>query len=252
MDEAACLAHIAKAAMPALCGAVEALPSEALDALRAVRERVAQDRLPLLSLLEAEPLRMQSSHLSFQEYFAARAVCTGKHRLPEGSPPPWQWPQWWANAVRLGVEMGDAFGRGVLQAAGVAGAALDLKGKLGGDRPTTVAVVVHLMRGLASLDLSSNSLGVEEAKVLLGGLAGSGTLTECNVRGNQLDVESAMALAKVATEKRVMLFGIKHDQTEAYFLNKGLGAVDAVLIANDICVSRSLTQVCPIQLSAAL
>ena len=71
----------------------------------------------------------------------------------------------------------------------------------------------------------------------------SRSLTECNVRGNQLDVKSAMALAKVATEKRVMLFGIKHDQTEAYFLNKGLGAVDAVLIANDISVSRSLNSI---------
>ena len=41
------------------------LPTEAKEALRAVRERVAQDRLPLLSLLEAEPLLMRSSHLSF-------------------------------------------------------------------------------------------------------------------------------------------------------------------------------------------
>ena len=68
---------------------------------------------------------------------------------------------------------------------------------------------------------------------------------ECNVRGNQLDVQSAKELAKVATEKRVMLFGIKHDQAEADFRGKGLKLPDAVLIANDISVSRSLTQVRP-------
>ena len=43
------------------------------EALAEVRNRVARDELPLLSLLQAEPLQLQSSHLSFQEYFAARA-----------------------------------------------------------------------------------------------------------------------------------------------------------------------------------
>ena len=71
----------------------------------------------------------------------------------------------------------------------------------------------------------------------------SAVLTECNVRGNSLDSESAHTLAKVATEKRIMLFGIKHNQTEANFRNNGLGAVDAVLISNDISVSRSLSKV---------
>ena len=58
----------------------------------------------------------QSSHLSFQGYFAAKAICTGKYRLPEGSPPPCQWSAFWANAVRLGGEMGAAFGEGSMQA----------------------------------------------------------------------------------------------------------------------------------------
>ena len=69
LDEAACLAQIAKAdaeRLPAFRRAVEALPSRAREAVGAVRERVAQDRLPLLSLLQVEPLQMQSSHLSFQ------------------------------------------------------------------------------------------------------------------------------------------------------------------------------------------
>jgi hypothetical protein len=46
------------------------------DALSEVRRRVKHDKLPLLSLLQAEPLKLQSSHLSFQEYFAACALCS--------------------------------------------------------------------------------------------------------------------------------------------------------------------------------
>ena len=75
-----------------------------------------------------------------------------------------------------------------------------------------------------------------------------GSLTEYSVRGNGLDVQSARAPAKVATQKLVMLFGIKHNQDEASFQDQDLKPPDAILIANDICVSRSLTQVlafCP-------
>ena len=36
-----------------------------------------------------------------------------------------------------------------------------------------------------------------------------------------------------------MLFGMTRDQTEADFGSSGLGTVDAVLVANDISVSRA-------------
>ena len=68
------------------------------------------------------------------------------------------------------------------------------------------------------------------------------SLTECNVRDNQLDSESATLLSKVAREKCVMLFGIKHDQTEVDFRSQGLSPVDAILIASDLSVSPSLTE----------
>ena len=38
-----------------------------------------------------------------------------------------------------------------------------------------------------------------------------------------------------------MLFGIKHDQTEADFSHKDLGPADAILIASDLSVSGSVT-----------
>jgi hypothetical protein len=99
LDEAACRTHMDAERLPALDGAVQALRDEERAAVAQIRERVGQDRLPLLSLLQVEPLQMQSAHLSFQEFFAAQAICSGKYRLPEGSPPPWQWPAFWANAV---------------------------------------------------------------------------------------------------------------------------------------------------------
>ena len=67
------------------------LPDATRAALAELRRRVALDQLPLLSLLQADPLLMQSSHLSFQEYFAARALCEEGPVLT--GPPPWRWPQ---------------------------------------------------------------------------------------------------------------------------------------------------------------
>ena len=51
------------------------LPPLLREALEEMRERVANDKLPLFSRLQAEPLKLQSSHLSFQEYYTMRALC---------------------------------------------------------------------------------------------------------------------------------------------------------------------------------
>jgi hypothetical protein len=84
------------------------------DALRA---RVVQDRLPLLRLLQAEPLQMQAFHLSFQEYYAMRALSEpGARALPDFR----VGDVWWTNAVLMGVQTGDAFGNGFVEAARLA------------------------------------------------------------------------------------------------------------------------------------
>ena len=56
----------------------------------------------------------------------------------------------------------------------------------------------------------------------------------------RLNIESATMLAKIGTEKGIMLFGIKRDQKEADFANQGLGPADAILISSDL-VTGSLT-----------
>ena len=174
------------------------LPAEAKEALRAVRERVAQDRLPLLSLLEAEPLQMQSSHLSFQEYFAVRAICTGKHRLPRGSLP-WKWGPFWSNVVKLGRENGTVFSDGLLLAAGVECKELNLCRQLGGDRPTVLPVVCALMGSLRVLNLSNNKLGPEGGATVSKALNFSGSLTSLNLYQNQIGDIGGVAIAEALT-----------------------------------------------------
>ena len=148
LSEAAFLAHVAARQAEELRSACSHLPAPSSSALIELRWLVGLDQLPLLSLLQADPLQLQSSHLSFQEYFAARAICDGA-RLT--GPPPWKWPAWWANTVAFGAEMGDNFGKGLLLSAGVEGDSLDLIGKLGGDMETALRAVLQMATALKSL-----------------------------------------------------------------------------------------------------
>ena len=84
------------------------------EAVKELRDLVVRDRLPLVRLLQTEPLQMQAFHLSFQEYYAMRAVSGGGARLPG-----FKWDVWWTNAVFMGVQTGDAFGEHFVEAAGL-------------------------------------------------------------------------------------------------------------------------------------
>ena len=176
------------------------LPEPAQDALAEIRRRVAADSLPLLSLLQAEPLRLQSSHLSFQDYFAALALCE-EGTVLSGSPP-WQWSAWWANAVRLGAEMGEPFGRGLKRAAGVTGDKLDLNHKLGGDRPTALRALTAMR--LRSISLRANCIGADEVGAIVEMVRTSHSLghslTFLDLRSNTLGDEGCAALARALGE----------------------------------------------------
>ena len=83
----------------------------------------------------------------------------------------------------------------------------------------------------------------EGIKAIADSIAVAPSVTECNLRGNGLNEDSAKKLAKIGTEKRITLFGIKHGQAEADFSGQSLGSVDAILIANDLAVTPSLTKI---------
>jgi Ran GTPase-activating protein (RanGAP) involved in mRNA processing and transport len=268
LDETAVLQRAMVARAPAVRAACEARLSVALrTALRTVRERVLVDALPLLSLVQSEPLRLQSSHLSFQEYFAARALCEEGTKL--SGTPPWQWPAWWANAVELGAQMGDGFGRGLLRAAGVTGGTLDLSQKLGGDPPTVRRVLAAVVAGavLTSLDVGHNNLNEQAAlgivraarqhdKITNLGLSGCGigpigateiadyiqftaVLKNLSVANNNIDGEAAkqLAMAVLNCSSLEVLSGVPIKKLRAGKLTKlklqgkGLGATEGIVLA---------------------
>eukprot|EP00312_Isochrysidales_sp_CCMP1244_P014706 CAMPEP_0202741946 /NCGR_PEP_ID=MMETSP1388-20130828/4654_1 /ASSEMBLY_ACC=CAM_ASM_000864 /TAXON_ID=37098 /ORGANISM="Isochrysis sp, Strain CCMP1244" /LENGTH=1959 /DNA_ID=CAMNT_0049408819 /DNA_START=358 /DNA_END=6236 /DNA_ORIENTATION=+ len=142
------------------------LSHETRLALSEARRRVLRDELPLLSLLQTEPLQLQSSHLSFQEYFAAKHLCEEGTRL--SGAPPWLWHAWWANLLSMGEQMGEPFARGLRQAAGIGGSSFGLSRQLGGDRATALRAVLLLggVGGGKEIDVSRNALGPEEAALV--------------------------------------------------------------------------------------
>ena len=251
--------------------AVAGLGSDMRDALHTIRERVAQDRLPLLSLLQADPLEVQSSHLSFQEYFAANAICKG-WRLSKAAVAPWQWPVWWANALRLGSEMGDDFGRGLLESsrellatpegepseaaakganaaannavANMAtaanerdGTSLPLGGSLGGHRPTALGAVAQMMRAATRVELQRNRISAAEATLMTPALSCTSTLTALDLSFNDLgdegvaEVSGALAANVEGDALRVL------DLTYNNFRAKG-----ATALAGYVAASRSLVE----------
>ena len=152
----------------------EALPEEArgvwAPAVHSLIERVRHDRLPLLSLISAHPTEMQSSHLSFQEFYAAQAICKG-YRLPPGASAPWRWSAWFANTLVLGAEMGDRFARGLLTASRQSGdERLELRADVGGHRPTSFKAINLLCTVASSVDLRDNYIGDEEVQLFSAGL----------------------------------------------------------------------------------
>jgi hypothetical protein len=157
----------------------------------------------------------------------------------------------------LGSEMGDGFGRGLLCAVRETGDTLDLSGKLtGGDRPTMVAVVAELMRGLASLGLRKNKLTDGEGLKMFATLQTNTTLTQLDLGDNELGAESGKAMVEAlkmnTTIRTVALDGDVlsiEELTTAASINlskslreKRLGDASGIVIAHLITRNQSLTQ----------
>ena len=189
-----------EARQQALNSALQNLPREWRDARDGIVERVRQDRLPLLSLLSVTPLEMQSSHLSFQEFYTARALCNGQP-LTKRAAEPWRWSAWWGNTLRHGAEMGPQFCRGLLKASGLEGSIdghLELRAKVGGHRLTAMAAIKLLLQGVRSVDMSDNAIATDEIEVLT--LSSSDRLADVNLAGNELGQHGARAIANTLAQ----------------------------------------------------
>ena len=178
--------------------------------MEALKELALTERMPLLSLLQTRPLELQSTHLSIQEFYAARAICEGAVL----STPLWQLPAYWANTVRLGLDMGDAFGRALVRSAGKAfeGSTVKVE-QLGGDRRTSATAVA------AALCSSNNVTQLD-----LYGTLGDG----------DMDAIGAVLL-KHSTGKLSLLrcdtFGVSEGDATCDLRGKGLGPGAASLLA---------------------
>ena len=141
---------------------------------------------------------------------------------------------------RITEEGVKALGAGV--AASISLTELMLNGiKVGDEGAKALAAGMAACSSLAKLILHGCELRDEGAKALAAGLAESSSMTSCEIEesnGCLFGLEPAKMLAKVATEKHVMLYFDK-DEKEA-FLSGVFNSSDAVLIASDVAVSRSL------------
>jgi hypothetical protein len=99
---------------------------------------------------------------------------------------PWRWGVWWRTTLALGAELGDQFGVGLLRAAGCDPEHLDLKGKVGGDRPTALLAVAQLMRAAKRVTLAACALTPTEALHVAEGIRLSSRLTALDLSGNRL------------------------------------------------------------------
>ena len=98
---------------------------------------------------------------------------------------------------------------------------------IGADGAKAIKEALKVNPVLNKLDLSGNRIGAYGAKAIAEALKVNEVLTNCNLLKNNLDIESATMLAKIGTEKGIMLSGMTRDQTKAGFMGKSLLPADA-------------------------
>jgi Ran GTPase-activating protein (RanGAP) involved in mRNA processing and transport len=114
--------------------------------------------------------------------------------------------------------------------------------EIGDEGAVAIGESLKSNKSLEELRISEDKIGPTGAKALAEALKVNTVLTSCTLIKNQLDIESATMLAEIGTERRIMLSGIEHDQTEANFQHQNLQPADGILIASDLRVSAVLTR----------
>ena len=143
----------------------EKLQQELRTTWTSVQQQLTEGRIPLLSMLQREPLEFQFSHLSFQEYFTVCAICEGLPLKPEVMP--WRWLAWWKNVLRFGGELKN-FGPGLIQATGIARSdALVLSARMIPDLSVAAPALVKLIgasKQVREFDIRDDNVQGDTAK----------------------------------------------------------------------------------------
>lgn len=124
---------------------------------------------------------------------------------------------------------------------------LDLSDKgLGVTEALVLANLVGFVsKSLTSLNLKGNELGAQGAAALAPAIAASG-LIAANLLANRLDIESAALLLEIKAHRPSLrtLCGLTHNETQLDLERHNLGPGDAMLLAQEIGLMGSLSQVC--------
>ena len=188
--------------------------------VRILEELVKLDKMPLLMCLQESPLQIQASHLSFQEFYTARAICDGC--IPPK--PPWEWSTWWINTLRIGDEMGDAFKQGLLKASGARNGHVNLGRTMNNDdHDVAVIALVQIMRVAKSINMSGVGLGtVKNVASLMDGLADSLTLTAIDLSNNYINEAAAVAIGVALKANKCIKVLDLHDNRIGFQGSQGI------------------------------
>jgi hypothetical protein len=107
--------------------------------------------------------------------------------------------------------------------------------------------LIAAMKGksMVSIGMALCKLGVEGAKAMAELVSVTASITSVSLLRNQFDDETVAMLLQLKEEKPNLttLCGLKPDQTEANFWGWGLTPQDAKLLAPEILVHASVTEV---------
>ena len=87
---------------------------------------------------------------------------------------------------------------------------------------------------VTELNLSNRRLHGPAAMLVAYLIPAISVLKNCNLLKNRFDIELAKKLAKIGTEKGIMLSGMTRDQTAANLSHQNLQPADVILIASDL------------------
>jgi 23S rRNA U2552 (ribose-2'-O)-methylase RlmE/FtsJ len=110
--------------------------------------------------------------------------------------------------------------------------------------PDCSGILALLVTALASLSLANNNLGADGAQIVAEALEEHTAMASVNLLKNNIGEEQIQNLIKIKKDKgMISLCGLHQGQTEADFINQGLGVADARLVASDIQDMGSLSSV---------
>ena len=169
-------------------GLFDGLPAAVKAGVDELIKQVADGHVPIVQLVQiATGSEQPSPSIVFDGargdemrlFLVVQSLCKGRCKLPPSAACPWRWSQSWEPVLTAGAEIGRDFSKGLLACSRETSSgktSLDLRGQIGGHRPTAIRAVSLLLHVVTSADLRDNQLSGAELVQLGSALAGTDTL----------------------------------------------------------------------------